>query len=305
MKKETKLAYTSALLNALIIGFSFLFTKIALKQASPFDTLTYRFAVSFLLLSIPVLMGKIKLDYRNKPVFPALLLALFYPLAFFGFQAFGLLRTTSSEAGILNAFVPILTMGLAAIFLKERTTLLQKGSTLLSGAGIVFIFLMKGGGIASSSLGGMALLFVSCLAFAGYSVLARSLLRTYSLWEITYLLLGVGFLAFTSMSLIRHSVSGTWGAFVAPLGDGPFLLSVLYLGLLSSLVTSLSANYALSKLSATTVSVFSNLGTVVSIAAGALILGEKLSWYHLVGSALIIAGVLGTQLLGPKRADAS
>lgn len=302
MSKGLRLAYGCAVLNAAIVGLSFLFTKIALVSAGPIDTLTYRFAVSFAAMSIPVALGRVRLNYRGKPLYPVLLLATLYPLAFFAFQAFGLERATSSEGGILHAFVPVLTMLLASVFLKERTTALQGLSIVLSGAGVAFVFLMKGGGIELSSMAGIVLLFLSCLAFAGYSVLARSLLRTYSPMEITYLMLGIGFIAFLVVSVSGHAAAGTLDQFFAPLAEGSFILSVLYLGVLSSLVTSLTANYALSKLEASTVSVFSNLSTVVSIAAGALVLGEEIKAYHLIGSLLIIAGVIGAQRLGRKPA---
>jgi drug/metabolite transporter (DMT)-like permease len=54
------------------------------------------------------------------------------------------------------------------------------------------------------------------------------------------------------------------------------------------------ANYALSKIEASKMSVFANLSTVVSIAAGAMVLKEAVTVYHVVGSTLIIAGVIGT-----------
>jgi Permeases of the drug/metabolite transporter (DMT) superfamily len=73
------------------------------------------------------------------------------------------------------------------------------------------------------------------------------------------------------------------------------------LGILSSLVTAFTANYALSRLEATKAVVFSNLSTVVSIAAGALVLGEPVEIYHLAGSLLIIAGVWGTNRPGTVR----
>nr|WP_312876172.1 EamA family transporter [Paenibacillus frigoriresistens] len=88
-RKGIKLAYIFAVLNAVIIGFSFLFAKIALDFAHPLDTLTYRFAVSFAVLSIPVALGFVKLNYRGKPLAKALLLATTYPLGFFTLQAYG------------------------------------------------------------------------------------------------------------------------------------------------------------------------------------------------------------------------
>lgn len=86
----------------------------------------------------------------------------------------------------------------------------------------------------------------------------------------------------------------------SPLASGTFIVSILYLGIMSTLVTALSSNFALSRIEASKMSVFSNLSTIVSIIAGALLLGEEVRMYHIIGSALIIAGVMGTNLLGNK-----
>lgn len=303
-KKNLKLAYLSAVLNASIIGFSFLFTKIALEYARPLDTLTYRFAVSFAVMSIPVVFGRVQLNYRGKPFYKALLLATMSPIGFFTFQTFGLQHATSSEGGILYAFAPVLTTLLAFIFLKEATTALQKLSIFLSAAGVLFIFMMKGSSIDLSQMAGVFLLFLSCLAFAGYNVLARSLLRTYSPVEISYLMLGTAFATFLSVSLVGHATAGTLEHLLAPLASGTFIVSILYLGVMSSLVTALTANYTLSKLEASKMSIFSNLSTVVSIPAGAIFLGEEIKVYHIIGSVLVIAGVLGTNRFGRKKKEA-
>lgn len=298
--KGLRLAYLSAVLNAVIIGFSFLFAKMALESAGPVDILAWRFAVSFAVLSLPVLFGRVRLGSRRLPPVPILLLAALYPIGFFVFQTFGLLHATSSEGGILYAATPVITMLLASLFLGETTTLLQKLSIGLSAAGVVYIFWMKGSGIALSHLAGISLLLLSCAAFAGYSVLARSLLKTYSTLDITYMMQGIGFVVFMIWSFTEHAAAGTLDKMAAPLADGSFLVSVLYLGILSSLVTSLMANFALSRMEASRMSVFSNLSTVVSIMAGALVLGEEVRLYHVAGSLLILAGVMGTNLFRAK-----
>ncbi|MBB6732089.1 DMT family transporter [Cohnella zeiphila] len=295
-----KLAYFCAVMNAMIMGFSFLFTKIALDFAGPMDTLTFRFAASFAAMSIPVLLGRVRLNYRGKKLYKVLLLAILYPLVFFTLQSYGLQHATSSEGGILFAFTPVLTMLLAFLFLKETTALLQKLSICLSVSGVLFIFIMKGGGIDWSNMTGIVLLFLSCLAVAGYNVLARRLLKSFSPAEITYVMLGIAFLSFLAMSLAGHTATGTLDQLFSPLASGTFIVSILYLGILSTLITALSSNYALSRIEASKMSVFSNLSTIVSIAAGALLLGEEVSIYHIIGSALIIAGVMGTNLLGKK-----
>jgi drug/metabolite transporter (DMT)-like permease len=299
--KELRLAYLFAVLNAVIIGFSFLFTKVALEYAHPLDTLTYRFAASFIVMSVPVAFGWVKLTYRGKPLYKALLLAGIYPLGFFMFQAFGLQHATSAEGGIMYAFTPVVTMVLASVFLKEATTILQKLSIFLSVFGVVFIFILTGSSIDLSNLTGLFLLFLTCVAFAGYSVLARSLSKHFSPAEICYFMLGIGFAVFGIVSIAHHGAAGTFDRFFAPLTSGIFILSILYLGVMSSLVTALTANYILSKIEASKMSVFTNLSTIVSIAAGAIFLGEEVTVYHLMGSLMIITGVIGTNLLGQKK----
>ncbi|TBL81072.1 DMT family transporter [Paenibacillus thalictri] len=296
-----KLAYVCVVLNAIIVGFSFLFTKVALEQASPLDTLAYRFAISFGVMTLLVACGRVKLNYRGKPLIKAVLLTVFYPLGFFTFQAFGLQYATSAEGGILFAFTPVLTMLLAFAFLKEKTTVRQQLAIFLSVFGVAFIFIMKGSGLNLSNLTGILLLTLSCLASAGYSVLARSLVKSYSPAEITYFMLGTGFAVYLAASFFSHTAAGTLDRLFAPLASGSFIAAMLYLGILSSLVTALSSNYALSKIEAARMSAFNNLSTVVSIAAGALFLGEIITWYHLIGSVLVITGVLGANL--PRRSS--
>jgi drug/metabolite transporter (DMT)-like permease len=300
-QQETRLPYFIAVLNAVIIGLSFLFAKLALDYAGPLDTLAFRFASSFLVMSVPVAFGWVKLSYRGKPIYKALLLATMYPLAFFLLQAFGLQHASSAEGGILYAFTPVVIMIFASLFLKEVTTLWQKLSIFLSVFGVVFIFFMKGSRIDLSNLTGISLLLLTSVAFAGYTVLARSLSKQFRPAEITYLMMGIGFVCFMITTVTSHVSQGTLQQLFAPFASGMFIVAVLFLGIVSSLFTALMANYLLSKLEASKTSVFANLSTVVSMAAGAVFLGEAVTIYHLIGTVMIIAGVIGTNKLGRKK----
>ena len=68
---------------------------------------------------------------------------------------------------------------------------------------------------------------------------------------------------------------------------------MLFLGILSSLLTAYLSNYALSQLEAAKVSIFNNLSAFITVAAGVLILHETIDWYHLLGGVLVIGGVIG------------
>lgn len=292
--------YLAAILYSIITGFSFLFGKIALNSADPLDILAYRFTASFIAILIPILFKWINLKYDKNKIKRILPLALLYPLLFFSFQTFGLKYASSSEAGIMQASAPIFTLILASYFLKEKTSIFQKLSIILSVSGVIYIVIMTSSSIELTGLKGILLLLLSALSFSGYSVLARILTKDFSGIELSYIMIIISFIAFNIVAFVKNLINGTVGSFLAPLGNIDFVLAILYLGVLSSLCTSLLTNYILSKIQASKMSVFSNLGTIISILAGALILGEKLYSYHITGSILIVAGVLGTNFLDSK-----
>lgn len=288
-----KSAYVAALLYAFIIGFSFLFVKLALAAAGPLDLLAHRFTAAFCAALIPLLCGWVKIGIRAKDVLLILPLALFYPVMFFGFQAFGLVYTSSSEAGIIQASIPILTMLLASYFLKERFSRRQFFFTVLSAAGVAFIFLMKSAGVSSTNVKGAVLILLSAFSSAGYSVLARKMTKRFSSLELTYVITAAGFVFFNGIAAFGHMTDGTLNDFFAPFRHPAFVLAILYLGLLSSFATSFLSNYALSKIEAAKISLFNHLATLVTILAGVVLLQETLAWYHIAGSIVIIAGIIG------------
>ncbi|MFD2443720.1 DMT family transporter [Bacillus sp. CGMCC 1.16607] len=302
MKKSgLYIVYIFAILNASIVGLSFLFTKTAIMISSPLDTLAFRFTISFFALLILALLKVVKINISLMTIKKLIPLALFYPTLFFSFQAFGLKYSPSSEGGILFATTPIITAIFASYFLKEKTNYIQKLSILLSVFGVIFIFIMKGRSIDLDNLLGISLLLLSCLSISGYTVMARSLAKDFKPLDITFFMLGLGLIFFNGMAIINHLNSGTLVEFVAPWSNMKFVISIVFLGIFASLVTSLLSNFILSKISASQMSVFSNLSTIVSIIVGAIFLNETIHLHHIVGSIFIILGVVGTNYFGNKK----
>lgn len=297
-----KLAYMLAVLNAFVIGISFMFVKLTLDYTNPIDSLTFRFAAAFVILSLMSACRVFKLNYRGKPLYKLLLLASMYPMGFFMLQAFGLQYATSAEGGIINAFTPVVTMILASVFLGEVISSLQQLFTLLSVLGVLFIFIMEGSGIDFYNMKGITLLLMACVTFAAYSVLSRSISKYFSPAEISFFMVGVGLVASLVLSLCFHSSTGTLNHLVGPLMNVSFIMLIVYLGIVQ-IVTSMMGSYVLSRIDASKMGVFIHLSTIVSIGAGAWVLKENISWYHILGSLFIVAGVIGTNLLGQQKKD--
>ncbi|MDG0794854.1 DMT family transporter [Cohnella ginsengisoli] len=304
--KSTAAIYALAIVYAIVIGFSFMFTKLALRHADPFDMLAYRFALSFAALAIPVRAGWIRMPRRQegRPRLPLLLVSLVYPTAFFGFQSVGLDAATTSGAGIFSATSPIFALLLGALLLKERASKLQLLSVLVSAFGLVFMTGISADALRGTSAVGGGLILLSAVALALYGVLARGLRTSYSAVELSYAMMRTGCLFFVGLALVRHLTQGTMSALLAPASEPGFWLPLLYIAIMSSLVSSWLSNFALSRIEAFKVSLFVNLGNLVSISSGVLIMGDDWSGAQTIGTICMLAGVIGANYCGGKRKTA-
>ena len=295
-------AYIGLILVTIIIGLSFIFVKIGLRYSTAMDLLAHRFTAATISIIILWVLGFIKIPrFSFKKAKSLLLLSLFYPLLFFALQTFGLQHSTASEAGIVFATTPIITLIAASFFLKEKTTLLQKTGIVLSIAGIIYIVYFTGGIVGSTTLKGIFLLMLSVFVLVTYYVLGKVITSNFSAIEITVWMTFVAFIVFNGFSISDHIQSNTISQFFTPLLQVEFLWAVLYLGVLSSMVTAFLTNFALTHIPASQIAVFNNVSPLVSIAGGIIILNETLFTYHIIGGVLVLTGVAMTVIFNKKK----
>lgn len=292
--KHKMIPYLTALLSSIIFGLSFLFSKKALGVASPLLLLSFRYLAAFLVMSLLIVLKVVKVSYRNKPMGGLLVLALVEPVIYFFFETYGLQHTASSVGGLMIALIPIAVTILAAYFLKEVPSIKQIGCIILSVAGVVLIVIMDSSSSSGSSALGVFLLLGAVLSAAFFSIISRKISKDFTPIEITYFMMVLGAFCFNSISIIDLVINKKITTFFEPLKSTTFITSVLYLGILSSIVAYFLINYSLSKIEASKTSVFSNISTIVSIVAGVIFLKESFHVYHLIGSILILVGVWGT-----------
>lgn len=303
MKKH--LNYLAGIGFASIFGFSFLVTKDALEAFSPFELLFLRFALATALLGALALLRLVRLDYRGKDPRPLVLACLFQPILYFASETFGVAESATSTAGLVLGALPAAVAALGALMLKERLSRLQAASLCLSVAGVALIVSGGGGGRAGEgSLLGLLCLFGALLSAAFFNVYSRRASRSFSPVESTFAMMATGAVAFGALALgeallgaggiavaraglLERATPGAWGA-------------VLYLGALSSVVAFFLVNFSLSRVKASQSAVFSNLTTVISVAAGVAFRGEAFGLPELFGSLLIVLGVFGTNAFGEK-----
>jgi drug/metabolite transporter (DMT)-like permease len=293
MKKTFELdPIAGVVLYSSLFGFSFMFVKIGLDGVGDaFHLLALRFLIAFVFIEALRQSGIVKIDLKTKNILPLLFLSLLQPLIYFTFEAIGIALTSSSQAGIMIAFLPIMTMLLARFILGEQTTQRQMMFILLSLAGVLIVNVNNFS--AGMNLNGMIALFIAVLSASLFSVYSRKYSTQFSPTEITYIMMMTAAIVFNGIELYRRIGSGTLATYFMPLYDINTLIAVCFLAIFASVLVFITLNYVLSKVEASKISVFSNFTTFIAICAGVLIMKEPFTFNHAIGSALIIIGVWG------------
>ncbi len=298
-KMKKYLPYIAAIITASIFGFSFLFTKDALDVVSPIHLLAFRFGLAALAMFFLWLFRIIKINYSGKKMGLLLLLAVVQPGLYFIFETAGINLTTSSEAGLMIALIPVVVTIFASIFLREKPVRIQIFFILLSVSGVIFIIFMKGTTSVKNNFLGMFFLGGAVLMAAIYNILSRKLSLNFRPVEITFIMMFSGAVLFNLIALSQ--LRGNISQYLLPLTDLKVLGSILYLGLLSSIVAFFMMNYTLSRIEAAQSAVFANLTTIISILAGVFVRNEPFYWFQIVGGIMIITGVWGTNYFGLQK----
>ncbi|HOO33906.1 MAG TPA: DMT family transporter [Thermotogota bacterium] len=284
-----------------IFGLSFLFTSTALKDISPFQLLAYRFLIAAVLLQILRFFRIVKINIRGKTIRPLLLLSVVQPGLYFIFETYGLKYATSSEAGLMISLIPIVVTLMAYFFIGEKTTPVQLGFIALSVGGVVLIVLLKSALSLSGDITGILFLLGAVMAGAAYNILSKKASDQFTPIEITYVMMWFGTILFNTIAIIELSLSGTLLTYFIPFGNPSILMSLLYLGTLSSVLAFFLVNFMLSKIPASRSALFGNLTTIVSIVAGVFINHEPFYWYHIIGSIMILIGIWGVNRFGKAK----
>ena len=273
-----------------IFGFSFMFSRIAFLAAEQWIVLAWRFGFTLVGLNLLCLFGLTKVRFKGKPWKKLLLLGICDPLLYYVCESWGIYLTNSSFSAVMIALMPIVSLSMAALILKEIPTFRQTLCAIISIAGVIIIA-MVGNGLGTVNILGVLALIGAILTAAFFTVLCRQLAANFTAFERTYGVFSVASLYFIFSALVkaRHDFS----VLLQPLHDPMLFFSVAYLGLLGSIVAYLCYNLALNYLPVARVTVFSNWTTVMSIAVGMIFLHEPFTPIQLVGTVVILTGLYG------------
>ena len=281
-----------------LFGFSFLFSKIGTNISDPISLLAWRFTIAFLVMTLFIKTGFVRVDIKTKNIKTLIVLAVFTPVLNYLLETIGISMSTSSESGVMVASLPIWCMITSSVLLRKPPTMRQVTGILLTIIGVLMCIFANGFVVSFHMLGNI-IIVISVFSNSIYAALSEKAAE-FTSTEKTYVMLLLGAAAFMTMAVIRNGTAGELGEFILlPVTNRMYLLAVLYLGVICSLAAFMLNNTALSIIGTTRASSFGGISTVVSVLAGVILLNEKFAIPQVIGTALVIFGayIANTNLL--------
>jgi drug/metabolite transporter (DMT)-like permease len=276
---------TVAILGASVLwGSSFAAMKATIGALGPWAVMWARMAVAFTIVLF--FAGKLwPLPYRSgdwKFILPFL---LFQPCLYFTLEANALRFTSSSQAGLISASVPLMVALGAHLTLKERVSRETIVGLFISLGGVIWLTLAgEVTRAASNPLLGNTLELGAMMTAAGYVLLVKHLSERYNPWALTAMQIVAGTLYFLPVGLFQ---------LVERLPEITLLqaLVLLYLGAGVTLGAFGLYNLGIKYIPANRASVFVNLIPVIAVLFGWVILGESLNRAQVAAAFCVLAGV--------------
>lgn len=290
--------YLVAATFSLSIGFSFFGIKKCVPFADTLDLLAYRYAAALIgviiFTAISRSIGKYPPARPGRPKKNLYMTAAFYIL-FMILQIMAMYFSTSIEGAIVYAMVPIFAKIIGRIVLGERSTMQQNFFVCMTVAALLVLVILNATDI-HLNVTGLIIMTISSIFMACQNVSARYVRGVFAPIEITTCIAVGGFVIFFGAALIRAGFRQDLASFFEPLKHPQFVIWVSFLGIFCILLSAQFMAFMLANMEIVQCTVFNSASTLISIIAGALILGEPLYWYHYVCGALILAGVIGLTL---------
>ena len=274
-------------------GLSFIASKHALSSGfSPMMLALVRYVMASACLLPMTLMKEKRLRLRRADILPMALSGLMGITLYYFFEYQGISRTSTVNASLILAAIPILTMVVEAVVDRRRMRGPQIAGAVISVAGTAIIVL-GGSSEGAASLAGDLLILGASVVWVAYIFISRKLRDGYSslsmnTWQALIALVTLIPMALADPCDLGAIPASGW-------------LAAAVLAVICSALCYFLYGIAIRSVDSLTTSLSININPIAACVAGALLLDETLSAGQLAGGALILACVLLDTLAGEKR----
>ena len=281
-------AELSLLFIVVVWALNFSVVKYSLDEIDPLSFNAMRFAAAIGLMWAVVWFRRLRIVVHKGDWGRLLLLAVLGNLAYQMLFIIGIDLTQASNAAVMLGMIPVWTALLSHLFTSEKMYRLQAIGVLAAFGGVALIMGGSEGGwnLSSETLAGDLIIVSAALVFAMYTLLARSMLHTYTPLTLATLVMTLGgtmLIIVGIPSLIKLDFSSVGAVSYA---------GAAYSGLFSIGLAYLIWNLGIKSVGAVKTSTYQNLVPVLGVLFGVIFLGESLHYLQYLGTIMTVGGVM-------------
>ncbi len=305
------IVYVFAFLKNVIYGLSVYFVGELTSNVDFLDVLSLRYLLSFAAMWLLKTLKIFRIDVGLRDVFTKnertpylkylLLSALFEPVLEMFFETLGISMTTGITAAVILSLSPVASCIAEGIFLKEKTTTMQKVFLGIGIIGVLYIAMNTTPSGGKDTLSGIVFLALAVTSGALYLTFSRKSGGKFKAMEISYTAVCMGALVFNIVNVVRHLLRGDIENYFTPYMNADNIIGFIFLGIACTIVATAMNNFALSGMQASTMSAFGGVSTFVTVITGAVFAGEKIKLFHIIGLSLILIRMIGVSYIQIRK----
>lgn len=283
-KKHLLWALTLPVIAVLIWSLNIAITRYVAEYISPVSISFYRWIIAFLILT-PFILPKVikQRTLVRQNIVKLAVLSAFGMVLYQGLAYTAAHYTTATNMGIINAFIPIFTIFVSLMILKEFPTRFAVVGSILSFIGLIYV-IGQGRLDTLMHLGGHwgdMIMIVAVFFYAFYGVFLKK-------WQLELPLMISLYIQIGFAVLYHLPFVAVLGLDAIDLNNG---LSVLYAGIFPSIIAPLVWMLAVQHLGPNRTSIFMNLMPIFTAIIAYVWLKEAWTIYHSLGGIVILIGI--------------
>jgi len=294
MLKQNILTYSAIILAMIFWAYSFIWGKQALDIYPPSTVVLFRLSIAALILFVFAKWTKKLQKIKKSDYKYFFLLAFFEPFLYFVGESQGLKLVSSTFASVIIATIPLFIAIISFFFLSEKISIINLIGVFISIVGVLMIVFTKNMNLSAKPIG-IFFMFLAVFAAVGYTLVIKTLIEKYNIFTIVSwqnIIASIGFiplfLFFDFKQFIQIGFS--WQA----------LEYIVLLAIFASNGAFILYTYTIKYIGITRAGVFSNLIPIITAVLAFFILDEKLSLMKYSGIAIVVIGLIITQLQSNK-----
>lgn len=293
MKGKGFIVHLAGVAAMILWGMSFVWSTQVYQNLNPTATIFLRLVVATVFFTAILFLFRLNEKVQRKHLGLFALAAMFEPFLYFIFEGYGLKNTSPVIGSGIIAMIPLVTPIAARIFLKERLTPMNIVGFIISFTGVIVMLLNRNLEFTASPKG-ILFLCGAVLVAVGYSIALIRLTKLYKPLTITWVQNIIGMIYFIPLVFIMEQFE--------PSNFGnirEYIIPLVCLGVFCSAVAYALWAFTFSKLGASRANVYSNLIPVFTAIFSYMLAIEEMTSYKIIGIAIVVVGLVLSQLKTP------